>query len=119
MKTLNKAERLKFKDTTPTQAKRIGRRIELRSDWEDIKIKVMYLVVREKFKQNEELQTLLLDTGDTYLEEGNNWNDRTWGVVNGIGTNYLGKILMKVRYELRLKNQTEVTEQEVAMTNKE
>lgn len=119
MKTINQKERLKFRNITPTQAKKLGRKIELRPDWEDIKIKAMHLIVREKFKQNKELQTLLLATEDTYLEEGNNWNDRTWGTVNGIGQNYLGRILMQVRSELRARNQTYTAEQEAAMTKKE
>ena len=43
----------------------------------------------------------LLGTGDTYLEEGNTWNDTFWGVCNGVGENNLGRILMEVREELR------------------
>ena len=38
---------------------------------------------------------------DEYLEEGNNWGDKVWGTVNGEGENNLGKILMRVRKELR------------------
>ena len=43
----------------------------------------------------------LLATGDAQLEEGNTWGDRIWGVYQGQGDNRLGKILMKVREELR------------------
>ena len=32
--------------------------------------------------------------------EGNTWNDTFWGVCNGQGQNWLGKILMLVRSEL-------------------
>jgi len=56
--------------------------------------------VREKFKQ-EDLKQMLLDTGDQELVEGNTWNDTFWGVCRGEGQNNLGKILMKVRMELR------------------
>ena len=42
----------------------------------------------------------LLVTGDVGPVEGNNWNDRFWGVCRGKGENQLGKILMKVRSEL-------------------
>ena len=38
---------------------------------------------------------------DALLEEGNTWGDRVWGVCQGQGENRLGKILMKVREELR------------------
>jgi hypothetical protein len=40
---------------------------------------------------------LLLATGDAELIEGNVWNDVFWGVCNGIGKNWLGKLLMQVR----------------------
>lgn len=119
MKTFNQRERLKFRNITPTQAKRLGRKITLRPDWEEVKVKVMYFVVKEKFKQNIELQNLLLATENIYLEEGNNWNDRTWGTVNGIGSNYLGRILMQVRQELRAQNQVSTAEQEAAITSSE
>jgi predicted NAD-dependent protein-ADP-ribosyltransferase YbiA (DUF1768 family) len=37
------------------------------------------------------------------LEERNNWGDIWWGVnINGEGENNLGKILMKVRNELKI-----------------
>lgn len=40
-------------------------------------------------------------TIDEHLEEGNTWGDTTWGTVNGIGENRLGRILMKVRKKLQ------------------
>lgn len=84
----------------PAQAKLAGRNCELRKDWEDIKEQTMYEIVSAKFTQNKNLAKLLLDTGDAYLEEGNWWQDTTWGVCNGVGENKLGKILMRVREEL-------------------
>lgn len=84
---------------TPGQAKRMGRKIKLRPDWEEIKLKVMLDVVRAKFGQNPELMSLLLATGDRQLVEGNNHGDRFWGTVDGVGENHLGKILMRVRDE--------------------
>ena len=60
-------------------------------------------IVREKFRQNEELAKMLLATGDRILEEGNSWNDTFWGVSikTRKGKNNLGIILMKVRDELK------------------
>lgn len=29
--------------------------------------------------------------------EENNWGDKFWGTVNGVGENHLGKILMRIR----------------------
>jgi N-glycosidase YbiA len=85
---------------TPGSAKRAGRKVALRPDWERIKIGVMEDLVRRKFA-DPELAGRLLATGDEGLVEGNAWNDRFWGVCRGEGRNELGKILMKVRAELR------------------
>ena len=83
-------------------SKRAGRRVKLRKDWEEVKLRIMEEVVRAKFLQHPDLANKLIDTGDEELIEGNCWNDRFWGVDirTGIGENNLGKILMKVRSEL-------------------
>ena len=62
-------------------------------------------IVRCKFGQNEDLAMRLLATGDLPLVEGNTWGDVFWGVDtrNGRGENHLGKILMKVRREIKEK----------------
>ena len=85
---------------TPSQAKRYGRRVTLRPDWEFVKLDVMHQLVSQKF-QNPRLATMLRDTDPHDLVEGNKWGDTFWGVYNGVGENYLGKILMQVRDELR------------------
>lgn len=90
-----------FAKLDPSTAKRKGRNVRLRYDWERVKDDIMYQVVKAKFEQNEELKQKLLNTGDEYLEEGNTWNDTYWGVCRGRGKNMLGKILMKVRDELK------------------
>ena len=72
----------------------------MRSDWEEVKDKVMYEIVLAKFTQNPDLKEKLLATGDESLEEGNTWGDTIWGTVDGVGENRLGKILMRVRDEL-------------------
>lgn len=103
-KTYSKEERIEFTTLEPRDAKRRGRRVRLRRDWEQVKDRIMEEIVRAKFSQNEELKEQLLETGDAQLVEGNRWNDRYWGVDirSGVGENHLGKILMKVRSELRL-----------------
>jgi predicted NAD-dependent protein-ADP-ribosyltransferase YbiA (DUF1768 family) len=60
-------------------------------------------LVRRKFA-DPELAEKLLATGDEELVEGNTWNDRFWGVCRGEGRNELGKILMRVRAELRVQS---------------
>ncbi len=84
-------------------AKRMGKQAILRNDWEKIKIATMLSLLREKFGKNEELKKKLLATGTAYLEETNTWGDTFWGVCNGEGQNFLGFLLMFVRYELKQK----------------
>lgn len=86
---------------TPGQAKRAGRNIELRSDWEEIKLDVMRRVLAVKFESGTDLADRLLATGDRLLVEGNTWNDRFWGVCKEQGRNWLGHLLMARRAELR------------------
>ena len=87
----------------PGKVKQFGKIIKVRRDWNDVKLDVMLWGVREKFKQ-EDLKQMLLDTGEQELVEGNTWNDTYWGICRGEGQNNLGKILMKVRMELRQQN---------------
>lgn len=70
-KTLTNKERLAFSMLNPSQAKKLGRSVSLRPDWEDIKIDIMYNICKAKFTQNETLKTKLLKTGDATLIEGN------------------------------------------------
>ncbi|HKQ50267.1 MAG TPA: NADAR family protein [Phycisphaerae bacterium] len=101
-KTLDMAERRRIAAIVePGDAKRAGRALRLRPDWEQVKIGVMEDCVRYKFTHHADLREKLLATGDAELIEGNTWGDRFWGVCDGQGENHLGKILMKVRAELR------------------
>lgn len=86
--------------STPAIAKRRGRHAKLQKNWEANKLDVMETLVRKKF-QDPELGLALLDTRDAELIEGNSWHDKFWGVYDGEGKNHLGKILMKVREDLR------------------
>lgn len=79
------------------EAKRAGRRVPLRADWEQVKLKAMCIVVKAKFGQNPILMDRLCKTGNLPLVEENTWGDRFWGVCGGVGENYLGRVLMSVR----------------------
>lgn len=85
----------------PGQAKRVGRTVPLRPDWEDIKVDVMRELLAQKFTTRNGFGAALLSTGDAELVEGNTWNDRFWGVCNGEGLNMLGILLMARRSELQ------------------
>lgn len=84
---------------TPGLAKRAARVVRLRDDWEEVKVEIMAELLALKFAA-EPLRSMLLATGDATLIEGNTWGDTIWGVCKGKGTNYLGKLLMKLRDEL-------------------
>lgn len=100
-KCTNKNDREQFAMLNPSQAKHLGRAVSLRKDWEQIKITEMRNIVQAKFEQNPDLAAKLVATGEMYLEEGNDWGDRIWGTVDGIGANHLGRILMETRAELQ------------------
>lgn len=95
------SRREEFTKYSPLMSKKIGKRVKLRSDWEEIKLSLMEEIVRCKFDQNPDLKEKLLSTGDRLLIEGNTWGDYYWGVCKGKGENHLGKILMKLRKEYK------------------
>ena len=109
-KTDNKMERDEIAAAdTPGKAKKMGRKVTLRPNWEETKYAKMRAIVEAKFTQNPDLAQKLIDTGDAELIEGNNWGDRTWGTVDGAGKNWLGEILMLVRDKLKdSRDQTNV-----------
>ena len=88
------------------KAKRMGRIVHLRSDWESVKDGFMKDFVKQKFTKNVLFKEVLLDTGDAEIIEGNYWHDNYWGgcscesCVDIPGENKLGKIIMQVREEL-------------------
>ena len=102
-KCLREEERRQFTEYGPARSKSVGRRVRLRADWETVKFGIMEQIVRAKFTQHPELAARLVATGDKILIEGNTWGDTCWGVDmrTGQGDNRLGRILMKVRNELK------------------
>ena len=101
-KATNFADKFKIMTAnSPAMAKMLGRTLSLRGDWEYVKRRIMRDIVRAKFRQHPALAKKLVETGDAQLIEGNTWNDKVWGVCNGEGKNWLGKILMELREELK------------------
>ena len=92
--------------TTPGQAKRKGDLVTLRDDWEDVRLDIMYEILKAKFTQNWDLRQKLVNTGDALLIEGNTWCDNFWGQCTcekcqkKEKLNVLGKLLMRLRTEL-------------------
>ena len=87
-------------------AKRMGREVKLRGDWEKVKVRLMERFLRQKFSY-EKFRNLLLSTGDEILVEGNWWHDNYWGNCHCNkckdieGQNMLGRLLMKIREDLK------------------
>lgn len=103
-KTIDPTERACIRmSATPSITKRLGRKVSLRPDWEEVKTEVMLQLVRQKFNGTD-LGAKLLATGNEPLEEVNRWGDTLWGTTGGVGQNHLGRILMQVREELRGAN---------------
>jgi ribA/ribD-fused uncharacterized protein len=98
-KTTNPLKRLIFVDISSVEAKRQGRKLQLRADWPSVRLTIMEYLVWQKFNHGP-LRLKLRQTGDAELIEGNYWHDTFWGVCEGVGENHLGKILMKIRAEL-------------------
>jgi ribA/ribD-fused uncharacterized protein len=107
-KTLDAKLREPFVKYTSGTAKKKGRELPLRENWDAIKNDIMLSLLIQKFEiQN--LRTALLATGDAELVEGNWWHDVWFGVCTGnckkgphkpFGENWLGKLLMQVREEI-------------------
>ena len=78
-------------------AKRMGATIELRPDWDDIKLEVMRRILVAKFTQNPEFYILLLNTEGLALVHQAPW-DGFWGTgKNGRGKDMMGKMLTDMR----------------------
>lgn len=101
-------DRIAFTVLTASEAKKRGRHIKLRHDWETVKYAVMYDVVFSKFSNNPDIRQKLINTSPKELVEGNSWGDTTWGKVNGVGENWLGIILTDIRFTAMMTKATSV-----------
>ncbi|UZR97940.1 NADAR family protein [Chondrinema litorale] len=91
------------KSASPMKAAELGRKrkVKIRRDWDKVKDNVMYDAVKAKFIQHKDLKNLLLETEEIQLVEHTE-NDNYWGDGgDGKGKNMLGKILMRLRDELK------------------
>ena len=91
------------KAPSPMKAAELGRtrKVKIRPNWDNMKDNVMYDALKAKFTQHSDLKELLLETGNKKLIEHTE-NDDYWGDGgDGKGKNRLGKLLMKLREELK------------------
>lgn len=98
------SQRAVFRTCTAGQAKRLGRAVQMRPDWEQLKVPTMRSLIEDKFSPGSELGTRLVATGRRTLIEGNHWGDVFWGVCRGRGRNMLGQLLMERRTFLQGPN---------------
>ncbi|ABM97063.1 NADAR family protein [Methylibium petroleiphilum] len=74
-----------------------------RPGWSRLRFPWMLRCLDAKFDQHPDLAELLLSTGDSAIIEAGRIDDdagRRWGIVNGRGSNYLGRMLQRVRHRL-------------------
>lgn len=78
---------------------------DLRADWEQIKLEVMQVALRAKFTQHIHLRWSLIATGTADIIEDST-SDYFWGCgTNGLGENWLGRLLMDLRRQLEVQNE--------------
>lgn len=99
-KTENLEERRLFRVCSSKDAKNEGKLVTLRANWDTMKLDLMYSLLKQKFS-DPHLKASLLSTSGKELIEGNTWGDEFWGVCKSKGENNLGKLLMKLREELK------------------
>lgn len=88
---------------SPEIAAAIGRDpiYSVRPDWDTVKVFIMHKAVLTKFMTHCDLAEILLSTNEQMIIE-NSPTDTFWGCgSDGCGQNYLGKILMQIRQEMR------------------
>jgi len=91
------------KARSPFEAYELGKKYKSfrKTNWDEIKVSVLYEIITEKVKQHEEVKKVLLSTNKEEIVEDNP-NDDFWGNgKDGNGQNQTGKILMKIRSELK------------------
>lgn len=90
----------------PDICKKKSKEIDVRKDWEEVKLGIMYELLKLKFNQ-EPFKTKLLNTGNQNIIEGNYWNDKFWGMClksnPNEGENWLGRLIMNIRQKLKYK----------------
>lgn len=100
---------------TPEEAKKLGRQVKNYNDeeWSEVREEIMYTINYEKYAQNKDLRDFLLSEKfkNKKFVEGSPF-DGVWGVKidyrnesiddenNWKGTNLLGKVLDRVRFNL-------------------
>lgn len=89
------------KSGSPVEAFLLGKKYKdrRRSDWDQIKLNVMYEILLEKVRQHPDVKESLLATKDEEIVEES--EGKFWGNgLDGSGENQCGKVWMRVRDEI-------------------
>ena len=93
-----------YQETKPAHAKKLGRHLTVRPDWNAVRIAIMLDLCWQKFHGRQDLATKLRSTGQRRIIEANTWGDQFWGMTqNGdylTGRNMMGRILEAIRDHL-------------------
>lgn len=78
--------------------------IEDPPEWNKNRVRIMEILIRDKFRRNHILRQRLSETGTAQLQ--NSYQESSpsnlfWGTINDRGDNTIGKILMKVRSDIQ------------------
>lgn len=86
-----------FDGLTAAESKKFGQEVEMRHNWDRIRLPVMFRVQMLKYSQPK-FKMLLGQTRGLQIYECNTWNDSFFGCdYNLVGKNHLGKIIMDIR----------------------
>lgn len=103
---------LLFEGLDGKAAKLAGHRVDLRDDWQDVRIRHMYAILQAKFAPGTPLADKLIGTEGMALVNADNRYDTFWGVdpATNKGDNMLGNALMMIRHSLVSKAPPELIE---------
>lgn len=102
-KSLTSLGRQEFVHVSPSDAKKLGRRIRMRLDWDEVKVDIMRSLLLQKFCFGSHNLYTLQQTGSAAITEGNTWHDNFWGActcqrcASRVKQNMMGKLLMEIR----------------------
>lgn len=93
-------ERQKIAQMNPGLAKKYGRTLNVRKDWNLVKMDFMRIAIEHKFKRGTSWYDKLLSF-DKPVIEWNNWKDVFYGkcIFTGKGENNLGKLIDRIKTE--------------------
>lgn len=104
MKSRDKEWKKRCVTLSPAQSKVEANKIQLRENWDEVRIQAMNHCLKQKFNQ-EPFKSKLIATGNENIQEGNVWNDTFWGIdltqTPNVGENHLGRLIMNIRETLK------------------